>query len=382
VDYVLEGSARRDGPKVRVSAQLIRVSDQTHVWAHSYDRELHDVLVLQNDLGSAIAEQVRLELTPGQKSELAKARDVDPDAYEAYLKGRHFWYQFRPDSLNKAIDYYKQALDKDPNYAPAYAGLAAAYSVRANFFTNPAEDYPKAKAAAQRALELDDALSQAHESMAAVHIFYDWDWAAADHELTRSEELNPPSQEYSLRSYWFESRGDADGAISALKRGLRFDPFNPLLNIELGNAYYYARHPDDAISQYLKAREIDPNFPLGRGGIGAAYEEKGDLAAAAVEYRKIGDSVSLAVVQAKQGNPSAARQLLRQLNGAKQSPEPYSMARLNAALGDKNAAFNWLKTAYEGRAPWLIWLTVDPRYDKLRSDPRFQELLRVMRFRQ
>jgi TolB-like protein/DNA-binding winged helix-turn-helix (wHTH) protein len=237
VDFVLEGSARRDGGKVRVSAQLIRVKDQTHLWAHSYDRELQDVLALQNEIGSAIAEQVRLELTPRQRNELNKAHSVDPDAYEAYLRGRHFWYQFRLDSLNKAIDYYKLALDKDPNYAPAYAGLAAAYSVRANFFTKPADDYPRARAAAQRALELDEGLSTAHEAMAAVHIFYDWDWVSADRELTRSEELNPLSQEYALRAYWFEIRGDTDGAISVLKRGLQLDPFNPLLNVDLGNAY-------------------------------------------------------------------------------------------------------------------------------------------------
>jgi tetratricopeptide (TPR) repeat protein len=296
------------------------------------------------------------------------------------LRGRHFWYQFRLDSLNKAIDYYKLALDKDPNYAPAYAGLAAAYSVRANFFTKPTEDYPKARAAAQRALELDEGLSAAHDSMAAVHIFYDWDWASADRELTRSEELNPASQESALRAYWFEIRGDTDGAISVLKRGLRLDPFNPLLNVDLGNAYYYGRRPDDAILQFLKIREIDPNFPLANGMLAAAYEEKGDLSSAAAQYRELGDSVSLAVLQAKQGDPSAARRLQTRLNTAKQSPYPLAMMRLSVALGDKAAAIKSLNTAYQEHASWLIWLRVDPKYDDLRSDPRFQELLLMMRF--
>ncbi len=380
VDYVLEGSVRRDAGKVRVSAQLIRVRDQTHVWAHNYDRELHDLLVFQNELGSAIAEQVQIQLDPQRKMELARRRTVDAEAYEDYLKGRHFWYQFRLDSLNKSIDYYERALGKDPNYAPAYAGLAAAYSVRANLYGRTADDFPKAKEAAQRALDLDESLTEAHEAMAAVHIFYDWDWAAADRELTRSEQLNPPSPERCLRAYWFEIRGDTDSAIAVLKRGLRLDPFNPLLNADLGNAYYYARRPDEALTQYRENRESDPNFPLGNGRLGAAYEQKGDRVAAAAEYRKQGDSLSLVVLQAREGHPSAARTLLNQLESAKQSADPGSMARLCVALGDNKEAVNWLTKAYDNRAHWMIWLRVDPIYDALRSDPRFQEILRSMRF--
>lgn len=380
VDYVLEGSVRRDPGKVRVSAQLIRVRDQTHVWAHNYDRDLHDLLVFQNELGSAIAEQVQIQLHTQQKMELARRSTVDPDAYEDYLKGRHFWYQFRLDSLNKSIDYYERALEKDSNYAPAYAGLAAAYVVRANLYGGTADDFPKAKRSAQRALALDESLTDAHETMAAVHIFYDWDWAAADRELNRSEQLNPPSPERCLRAYWFEIRGDTDSAIAVLKRGQRLDPFNPLLNADLGNAYYYARRPDDALTQYRENRESDPNFPLGNGRLGAAYEQKGDRAAAAAEYRKQGDSLSLAVLQAREGHPSAARKLLNQMQSAKQSYDPGSMARLCIALGDNKEALDWLTKAYDNRAHWLIWLRVDPTYDALRSDPRFQEILRSMRF--
>lgn len=380
VDYVLEGSVRRDAGKVRVSAQLIRVRDQTHVWAHNYDRELHDLLVFQNELGSAIAEQVQVQLGPQRKVELARRETVDPEAYEDYLKGRHFWYQFRLDSLNKSIDYYKRALEKDPNYAPAYAALAAAYVVRANLYSQTADDYLKAKGAAQQALDLDESLTEAHESMAAVHIFYDWDWVAADRELTRSEQLNPRSPELCLRAYWFEIRGATDSAIAVLKRGQRLDPFNPLLNVDLGNAYYYARRPDEALTQYRENRESDPNFPLGNGRLGAAYEQKGDRVAAAAEYRKQSDSLSLAVLQAREGHPSAARKLLNQLESAKQSSDPGSMARLCVALGDKKEAINWLTKAYDNRAHWMIWLRVDPSYDALRSDPRFQAILRSMRF--
>ncbi len=191
VDYIVEGSVRRDGGRVRVTAQLIRVSDQTHLWARSYDRELRDLLALEGELGEAIAEQVQLKLAPGQLATLKRTRDLDPRAYEAYLKARYFWFQFRLDSLNKSIAYYDEALRWDDSYAAAYAGLAAAYSVRANLYTRPTEDYPKAKAAAEKALQLDEALPTAHSVMAAIHIFYDWDWRAADRELSRLRELDP-----------------------------------------------------------------------------------------------------------------------------------------------------------------------------------------------
>jgi len=238
VDYVLEGSFRRDGQNVRVSVQLIRVRDQTHLWAHSYDREIRSLLALESDLGDAIAEQIQVELASKSKIRLAKNPTIDPEAHEAYLRGRHFWNQFRLDSLNQAISFYQQALEKDSHYAAAYAVVAAAYSVRANLYGKPSEDYAKAREAAERALELDDSLAEAHEAMAAVFIFHDWDWAAADQELRRCEELGAPSQEHSLRAYWFEARGDTASAISVLKHGLQLDPFNPLLNADLGFAYY------------------------------------------------------------------------------------------------------------------------------------------------
>jgi serine/threonine protein kinase/tetratricopeptide (TPR) repeat protein len=376
VEYIVEGSVRRDATKVRVSVQLIRVHDQTHIWAHRYDRELHDVLTLENDLGQAIAEQVQGELISRSKIPLMKSLTVDPDAYEAYLRGRHFWYQFRPDSLNQAITYYEQALQKDPNYAPAYAGLAAALGVRSNLYSTPSEDQPKARAAAQRALQLDESLADAHASLAAVHLFYNWDLLAADKELTRSEELGPPSSEYSLRAYWYEAQGNMDSAISVLKRGIKLDPFNPLLNADLGEAYYYARRPDDLIAQYKKTREIDPNFPLGQGLLGRAYEENGDLLAAAGEYQRIDDQVSWAAVKAKLGEINDARTLIRLRKDS--AANPHALIRLYLATGDKDAAIFWLKRARENRAHWLIWLRVNPVYDDLRSDARFQEIERLI----
>jgi TolB-like protein/DNA-binding winged helix-turn-helix (wHTH) protein len=205
VDYILEGSVRRDGGTVRVSAQLIRVADQTHLWAHSYDRPLRDLLALEGELGQDIAGQVQLKLTRRQKATLKRTTSIDPRAYEAYLKARHFWFQFRLDSLNRSIDYYNEALQWDGKYAAAYAGLAAAYSVRANLYTPPTEDYPKAKAAADKALQLDEGLPNAHRAMAAIHIFYDWDWPAANRELTRLWELDPNPTTHLLEAYYLEA---------------------------------------------------------------------------------------------------------------------------------------------------------------------------------
>jgi TolB-like protein len=376
VDYVLEGSVRRDAENVRVSVQLIRVRDQTHVWAHSYDREIRNLLALESDLGEGIAEQIEVQLASNARIQLAKQRTIDPEAHEAYLKGRHFWNEFRLDSLNQAITFYQQALEKDSQYADAYAGLAVAYSVRANLYGKPSEDYARAREAAQRALELDGTLAEAHEAIAAVHIFNDWDWAAADKELRRCEELGAPSQEHSLRAYWYEARGDTASAISVLKRGLRLDPFNPLLNADLGFAYYYARQPDGLIAQYRQTKEADPNFPLANGMLALAYQEKGDLSAAAAEYRRLGDRVALAVVQAKQGDVRAARALLDKMrkNSSKESPDPPAMVSLCHALGDKDCTFTWLEKEYADRDPWLIWLRVTPANDDLRSDTRFQRL--------
>ena len=376
VDYVVEGSLRRDTENVRISVQLIRVHDQSHVWAHSYDRALHDLLALEADLGQDIAEQVRVQLTSEARAHLSEVPNVNPDAYESYLRGRHLWARFRLESLNQAIDYYNQALEKEPKYARAFAGLANAYSTRANLYGKPAENYAKSRAYAEQALRLDDSLAEAHEAMAAVHIFHDWDWAAADKELRRCEELGAPSPEHSLRAYWYEARGDMASAISALKRGLRLDPFNPLLNADLGFAYYYAREPDGLIVQYRQTKEADPNFPLANNMLALAYKEKGDLGAATAEYRRLGDRVELAAVQAKQGDIRAVRELLDKVrkNSSKESPDPSTMVSLCHALGDKDCTFTWLEKEYADRDPWLIWLRVDPANDDLRSDTRFQQL--------
>jgi TolB-like protein/DNA-binding winged helix-turn-helix (wHTH) protein/Tfp pilus assembly protein PilF len=381
VDYILEGSVRREGERVRVSAQLIRVQDQTHLWAHNYDRELKDLLAVENELGEAITKQVQLKLTPKQEIHLARTVNANPEAYEAYLKARYFWFQFRLDSLNKSIAYYNQALQKDPNYAAAYAGLAASYSVRANLYTAPREDYPKAKAAAMKALQLDDTLPSAHQVMAAIHIFYDWDWAGAEQELSRVRELDPNSTTAdNLQAYYFEAMGRPEDAISLLKRTLQLDPLSALVENDLGWAYYFAHRTDEAIAQEAKTLEIDPYFPLAHIGLGVAYEQKEDLSAAAEEYRKANDLGHLASVQARRGYTSEAKAIRKELakRARQEYVDPLSMTILCIGMGDEQAGINWLQAAYQNRSAKLIWLKVDPTYDRLRSNPRFLDLQRAM----
>jgi TolB-like protein len=339
VDYILEGSVRRDGGTVRVSAQLIRVADQTHLWAHSYDRPLRDLLALEGELGRDIAGQVQLKLTPRQKATLKRTTSIDPRAYEAYLKARHFWFQFRLDSLNRSIDYYNEALQWDGKYAAAYAGLAAAYSVRANLYTPPTEDYPKAKAAADKALQLDQGLPNAHRAMAAIHIFYDWDWPAANRELTRLWELDPNPTTHLLEAYYLEAMGRSGEAVALLKK----------------------------FANWIRSHHSSETIWGGR-------------TTAAAEYTKARDLAPLAGLNARRGDIVGATALRKELErqARQEYVDPLAFTILCIGIGDKEAAAGWLEQAYENRSAGLIWLNADQVYEPLRSDARFQNVRRAV----
>src|SRR5262245_7545210 len=385
VDYVVEGSVRRDRENVCVTARLIRVADQTQLWTRSDDRQLRDLLTLEGELGQAIAEQVQLKLTPAQKATLTRTSYTDPRAYEAYLKARYFWSQFRLDSLNRSIDYYKEALESDDQYAAAYAGLAAAYSVRANLYTRPTEDYPKAQAAANKALQLDESLPLTHQVMAAIHIFYDWDWRGANRELTRLWQLDPNPTSHGLEAYYLEAMGRSEEAAALLESIVLLDPLSPNLGDDLGWAYYYLHRPADTISQQRKTLEIDPNFPLAHISLGLAYEQDGDLDAAAAEYGKAHDLAHLDVahlarIHAKRGDAAAAAALRRDLEekAKREYVDPIALTILDIGIGDTEAAAGWLERAYENRSAMLIWLNVDPVFEPMRSDARFQKVRRAV----
>jgi tetratricopeptide (TPR) repeat protein len=386
VDAFVEGSVERSGNRVRIRAQLIRASTDTQIWAKTFDGDIRDIFTMQSQVTQAIANEIRVRITPQEQSHLHSAGPVNPDALDAYLKGRYFWNKFTRDGVLKSAEYFNLSIQNDPNYAPAYAGLADAHIVFGNLFGRPAQEFPKAKEAAMKALDLDESLVEAHVAMAAIHLFFDWDLPGVQKELVRSKELNPNFiRIYNLEAYCFEISGNLADSIVVMKQGLRLDPLSLISEVDLGFAYSFAHRPDDAIMQFRKTLEIEPNFPMAHSGLGLAYEQKHDFAKAQAEYRSAlaqdpDNSFWLAMLaraDARTGNKSAARRTLRELErrSHRQFVEPTFMAMINVGLGDKDAAFASLGKAIDERSAKLIWLNADPIYDDLHSDPRFTELL-------
>ena len=305
VDGIVEGSVMREGERVRITAQLIHAATDRHLWARSYERDLRDVLRLQREVARAIADEVQTTLTPQGRSRLARARrsgreghaahidsthprSVDPDAYQLYLKGQYFWNKTTIDGLLKAVDYLQQSIDKDPSYAPAYAWLANCYGFLAVNYAAPHEAAPKAKAAALQALALDSSAAEAHVSMAAVQIFYDWDWPRARHHLDRAIALSPSyAFAHNLFAYYLELMGDADAALTEILRAQELDPLALLINIDVGIRYYLGRDYARAIEQYRGVLDMDPSAKLVSYWLWLAYEQQGDYARAVAELRKL-----------------------------------------------------------------------------------------------
>jgi TolB-like protein len=389
VDYLLEGSVRREAGRARVTAQLVQVADQTHVWAQSYERDLRDILVLQRDVAGAIAQQIRLTLNADTRARLASTRPVDPEAHEAYLKGLYFWNKFSIPALNKSLEYFQQAIDKDPGYAQGYAGLAASYGILGNFgVLPPREAYPKAKAAAKKALEIDEGLSEAHSQLGWETLFYERDWTGAEREFRRAIELNPSNAiaRDGLAMY-LAALGRLDGAVAEIRRARDLDPLSLVINGDLGMILFFARQYDQALDHLQKTREMDPSFPPTYLHMGHAYEAKGMPEEAYQMYLK---SITLsggsqkfraALEQAHaeggwRGAWQKAIDLVRQLQARGEYPDAYGVAERYMSLGDKNQALDWLLKAADERTFMVVFAKVDPRFDGLRSEPRFAELLR------
>jgi eukaryotic-like serine/threonine-protein kinase len=389
VDALVEGSVLRSGGHVRITAQLIHAQTDRHLWAESYDRELKDVLVLQDDVARAIANQIKVTLTPQDETRLASARSVSPEAYEAYLRGRYYWSKRTVEGIKKASDYFHQAIEKDPNYGLAYSGLADCNSGLAwHGFISPAEALPKAKAAALKAIEIDPQSGEAHASLALV-LHHQWDWAGAEREFNRALELNP---NYAHAHHWYADylsvRGRHEEALVEAKRAFELDPLSPMINTWLGLRYYLARRYDEAIEQGRKTLEFEPSFAPAQVVLGQAYRQKG-MHDEAISELKSATSRSepsplymaqLGVAYAAAGKNAEALTLIDQLQriARRNYVSSYGMAQIYAAMGDKQQALNWLQTAYDERAVWTAYINVDPVLDALRSEPRFQDLLRRM----
>jgi serine/threonine protein kinase/TolB-like protein/Tfp pilus assembly protein PilF len=394
VDGVIEGSVFRAGNRVRITAQLIHAATDRHLWAESYERDLTDVMALQGEVTRAIAGEVKAALTPQEQAHLAAARPANPDAHEAYLKGRYYWNSRTEEGLKKSLEYFQQAIEKDPGYALAYAGLADAYGLLGDSTYGvmaPKEAYPRAKAAAFRALEMDETLAEAHASLGLEKMMYAWDWTGAEKEFKRAIELNPG---YATAHHWYaeylSAMGRHDEAIAEIKRAQELDPLSLMINAIGGYVFFCARRYDEAIAQCRRTLELNAGFYPARLFLGWAYEQKQLYDEAISEYQK-GIALEegnpalaafLAHAYAAAGRKTEALKIIPQLMeiSKRRYVSPYDIAQIYTALADNGRALQWLEKAYQERDSELLWLKVDPGSNRLRSDPRFQDLLRRMNF--
>jgi TolB-like protein/Tfp pilus assembly protein PilF len=392
VAYVVEGSVRKSGDRVRITAQLIDAATDRHLWARSYERDLRDVLTLQGEVAASIAGEIRVRIEPQVKARLAREKRVDPRAYEAYLRGRHHWNRRTADGVRRGIEYFQEAIDRDPAYAPAYAGLAQAYDTQGSYnFLPPGEAFSLARAAVSRALELDESLPEAHVAWGGVLQSHLWDWAGAEAEFRRALELDP---NLAGAHHWYADfltgMGRTDEAITSARRAAELDPLNLAINMTLGAAYFYARRYEEAMEQQRKTLDLDPSFAPAHRSMGGALEQLGRYDEAIVEFRKgaaLSDDLSatslLAHALAVSGNTEEAWRILEDLEEAAardQYVSPYSLAAVYTGLGNTDRAFELLNRAYHSRDRGMASLWVAPRFDPLRADPRFTDLLRRMNF--
>ena len=389
-DYIVQGSVRRGPDRVRITVHLVRVPEQTDRWAESYDRELKDVLTLQDSVAATIANQIHIALTPGQQSQLAARRNVEPEAYEAYLKGRYYWNKRTADGMQKAQIYFQQAIDKDPSFGAAYSGLADCNSgLTWHGFTSPAETLPKANAAARKAIEIDPQSAEAHASLALV-LHHEWDWLGAEAEFKHALQLDA---NYANAHHWYGDylsvMGRHDEALLQAKMALDLDPLNLMIGTWVGLRYYLARRYEAAIEQSRNTVELDSNFAaahllLGESYLQAELKEKG-LAELQRAASLSGDNplylAQVGIAYAFEGRKADALRIVSQLQTASSTRyvSPYGLAQIYAALDDKEQTFKWLQTAYDDRAVWMSYLAVDPVFDRYRSDQRFQDLLGSVR---
>jgi len=390
VETLLEGSVRKAGNRLRITAQLVNVADGYHLWSERYDREIDDVFAIQDEISLAIVDKLKVKLLKEEKAKLVKRFTDDQEAFNFYLKGRYFWNRRYEGGLQKGIECFQQAINKDPLYALAYAGIADCYVLLGHFgWLPPKEAYPRARVAAEKALEIDDTLAEAHTSMGWVHTFYDWDWVAAEDEFKRALELNP---NYATGHEWYgvslaPMRRFDEGTVS-VKRALELDPLSLMINSVYGLGLYWERRYDEALDQYRKTVEMDPNFSLVYLFLGWTYSAKGMWEEAIVASNKFmtlsqGSPFgvgTLGSVYAMSGQRYKALKMLDRLNELSQERyvSPFYKAIIYMGLGEKDQAFEYLEKAYLERESWMATLGTFPLLDSLRSDPRFTALLKKM----
>lgn len=385
-DAVLEGSIQRSGDKIRISVQLVKVSDGTTFWTETFDEKVTDVFVVQDSISSQVARALELKLTGEEQKRLTKRQTESPEAYQAYLIGRYYWNKRTMEGFEKAIANFNQAIEKDKNFAHAYVGLADSYILIGYFGGLPmTEAMPKAKQAAMEALNIDDSIAEAHASLANIRAWYEWDAEGAEIEFKKAIELN---SNYPTAHHWYGLYLAAvkrfDEAVREMKTAQELDPTSLIIHADLGYVYYFARQYDQAIEQCQKTLEMDPNFEIAHYEMGLALAGKGNYDEAVASFEKAarldGKAQALAMIgyaYAKAGKRGEAEKILRKMEdlAKRRFIDANKMVVIYTALGDKDRAFEWLEKDFEARSSSVFEIGVDPRIDDLRSDIRFKNLL-------
>jgi tetratricopeptide (TPR) repeat protein len=388
VDAVVEGTVLRSGDHVRITAQLVQVPAERHLWAQSYEGDVRDALTLQSQVAHAVAQQIRIKLSPREQAVLKNKKVVDPEAYEAYLKGRYFWNKRTANGLKTAVAYFNQAIEKDPGYSQAYTGLADSYALMGDWqygVMAPKDAFPKAKAAAIEALKLDNTLGEAHTSLAFCFDIFDWDWDSAEKEFKQAIDLNPG---YATAHHWYAWHlivlGRNTEAIAEIRKAANLDPLSLIISADVAEVLLVARLYDQSIQQSLNTIAMDPNFAVAHYQLGQAYTQKQMYAEAITELQKATDlagadtpfTANLGYAYAVSGRRSEAMKLLEEVKTRpdRSISNASEVALIYVGLGEKDQAMTWLEKAYEEHFnPSIL---VRPAFDPLRSDERFQDLMR------
>jgi serine/threonine protein kinase/tetratricopeptide (TPR) repeat protein len=384
VEGIVTGRITQRGDNLSISVELTDARDKSHVWGEQYNRPVSDLLAVQEEISREISNQLRLNLTGEEQKRLGKRYTENTEAYQLYLKGRYFVNQYSEDGFKKAVDQFHLAIQKDSKYALAYAGLAETYWVASAQFLQPREAMPKAREAALEALKIDDTLAEAHTSLAAVQAFYDYDIVSSEREFKRALELNPGSASaHQWYAWYLFVLKRPEEALREIRRAQELDPLSLLINGEVGMAYYFARQYDRAIEEDKKAVEMDPNNSFARIGLTRNYIQirKYEEAIATASKPEPDDSyllASLGEAYARSGKTAEAQKVIDKLNELTKQRyvPPYAVAWIYVGLGQKQQALDWLEKSYANREDTMIWLNSDPSLDDLRSEPRFQNLVR------
>jgi TolB-like protein/Tfp pilus assembly protein PilF len=389
VDTIVSGSVTRSADRVRVTAQLVDARTDQHLWAASYERDLGEVLDLQSEIARAIAEEIRVQLTPAQQGVLARAHAVVPRAQEAYLRGRYHLNQGTETELRKALDDFTEAIAIDGSDARSFAATAWTYVSLTDFYERPSSAMPRARAAAEQALRLDARLADGHAALGAVRFLYDWDWRAAEEEFKQAIELAQASVDAHLwYGVFLGQMGRSSEAIAEVERAERLDPLSISVHVNAGWVYYLARQTDRAVAQWRKALDLDPHLGAIHTAIWLGYLQQGRVSEPLpnLEQTVSGgsplDLATVAAIKAMRGEREEAERVLSKLETLSNSRYvcPYELATARAALGQRDQAFQWLRRAVDDRSVCIPDLKTDPRLDSLRNDPRFQALLREVGF--